>query len=140
MLTGKLIGWVFVFTAAMLNGCGSLLLKQSSKVTGDHFMAQLLSFWFIGGLACYGINVILFAKALKLLPVAIAYPVLAGTSLALISFVASIVFRERLAPVHWAGAVLVFFGIVLLTRPHPNPQPTADHAPAAQTAASASMD
>ena len=140
MLTGKLIGWILVLVAAVLNGCGSLLLKQSAKMSSDQLGAQLFSPWFIGGLACYGVNVILFGKALKALPVAIAYPVLAGTSLALISLAASFLFRERLAPVHWAGAVLIFFGIVLLTRPHPETRSATDHAPAVQTAASAPVD
>ena len=139
-MTGKLIGWVLVLVAAVLNGCGSLLLKQSAKVSGEQLGAQLFSPWFIGGLACYGINVILFGKALKALPVAIAYPVLAGTSLALISLVASILFRERLAAVHWTGAVLVFFGIVLLTRPHPDHHGPDENAPAAEAAAPASVD
>jgi multidrug transporter EmrE-like cation transporter len=140
MMTGKLIGWVLVLVAAVLNGCGSLLLKQSAKAAGESLGSQLFTPWFIGGLACYGINVILFGKALKALPVAIAYPVLAGTSLALISLAASILFRERLAAVHWTGAVLVFFGIVLLTRPHSEDHGPEETAPAAEAAAPASVD
>ena len=139
-MTGKFIGWILVFAAALLNGCGSLLLKQSARLSGEQLGAQLFSPWFIGGLACYGVNVILFGKALKALPVAIAYPVLAGTSLAVISLVATLLFRERLTVVHWTGAVLVFFGIVLLTRPHPASHGPDENAPVVEAAATASVD
>ncbi len=138
-MTGKLIGWGLVLIASVLNGSGSLLLKQSRlKATDDGLMGLLLNPWFIGGLACYGINVIFFAKALEKLPVSVAYPVLAGASLALITMVAAMVFHERMAPVHWGGAVFILIGIILITRPAPQPQPP--NAPAAETPASAPVD
>jgi small multidrug resistance pump len=109
-MTDKLIGWLLVLIASLLNGGGSLLLKQSRlKATEDGIMGLLFNPWFIGGLACYGINVIFFAKALEKLPVSVAYPVLAGTSLALITMVAATVFQERMAPIHWGGLHLCWY-------------------------------
>ncbi|MFT4692312.1 MAG: DMT family transporter [Verrucomicrobiia bacterium] len=138
-MTDKLIGWLLVLIASLLNGGGSLLLKQSRlKATEDGIMGLLFNPWFIGGLACYGINVIFFAKALEKLPVSVAYPVLAGTSLALITMVAATVFQERMAPIHWGGAVFIFVGILLITRPASQPQP--QNVPAPETPASASVD
>lgn len=142
-MTPRILGWTLVLVAAVLNGGGSLLLKQSRLKAAEMADASLggllFSPWFIGGLACYGINVILFAKALENLPVSVAYPVLAGSSLALISFVAAMLFHEKMAAVHWAGAVFIVIGIVLITRP--NPQSTQPpNATTAQTDPSASMD
>ena len=143
-MTPRIIGWVLVGIAALLNGCGSLLLKQSrikaAEMADQSLGGLLFSPWFIGGLVCYGINVILFAKALEKLPVSIAYPVLAGASLALISFVAAMLFHEKLVPVHWAGAVFILVGIILITRPNPHLQPKIESAPSAQTPTSPPVD
>lgn len=141
-MTPRILGWTLVLVAAVLNGGGSLLLKQSrlraAELADQSIAGLLFSPWFIGGLACYGINVILFAKALENLPVSVAYPVLAGASLALISFVAAMLFHEKMAAVHWAGAVFIVIGIVLITRPHP-PQSTSN-ATTAQTHPTSSVD
>jgi multidrug transporter EmrE-like cation transporter len=143
-MTPRLIGWTLVLVAAVLNGGGSLLLKQSrirAAELADHSIGGLLfSPWFLGGLACYGINVILFAKALEKLPVSVAYPVLAGASLALISFVAALLFHEKLATIHWVGAVIICIGIFLITRPNPHHQPKVESAPVTETPASPSVD
>ena len=143
-MTERLTGWALVFTAAILNGGGSLLLKQSrlkaAEIADQSFGGLLFSPWFIGGLACYGINVILFAKALEKLPVSVAYPVLAGASLALIGFVAALLFHEKLAAIHWAGATLILIGIILITRPNPKHQAKVDNAPTAQGPASPPVD
>jgi len=143
-MTPRITGWLLVAIAALLNGGGSLLLKQSrlraAELADSSLGGLLFSPWFIGGLACYGINVILFAKALEKLPVSVAYPVLAGASLAMISLVAAWLFHEKLAAVHWAGAVFILVGIILITRPNPQPQPKVESAPSAQTPASPSVD
>ena len=116
-MNDKMLGWSLVLLAAVLNGAGSLLLKQSRlKAADPGLLAQLLSPWFIGGLACYGINVILFARALDKLAVSLAYPVLAGASFVLISALAAWLFHERLNPMQWTGAVFIVVGIFLVAR------------------------
>lgn len=143
-MSERLTGWLFVFAAALLNGGGSLLLKQSrlkaAEIADQSLGGLLFSPWFIGGLACYGINVILFAKALEKLPVSVAYPVLAGASLALISLVAAMLFHEKLASIHWFGAALIVAGIILITRPHSNQPAKINHAPIAKTPTSPPVD
>ncbi len=118
-MNDRLIGWLLVLLAAVLNGAGSLLLKQSRlRVAPDTgLVAQLLSPWFLAGLACYGVNVILFARALDNLKVSLAYPVLAGASFVIISASAAWLFHERLGAVQWAGAVFILVGIFLVARP-----------------------
>lgn len=143
-MTPRILGWGLVLVAALLNGGGSLLLKQSrlkaAEMADQSLGGLLFSPWFIGGLACYGINVILFAKALEKLPVSVAYPVLAGASLALISFFAAMLFHEKLSAIHWGGVVFIFVGIILITRPNPHHQQKVDSAPSAQTATTPSVD
>jgi multidrug transporter EmrE-like cation transporter len=114
-MNDKLIGWLLILLAAVLNGAGSLLHKQSRLRAADPgLLAQLLSPWFLAGLVCYGVNVILFARALDQLRVSLAYPVLAGASFVIISARAAWVFHERLGPAQWAGAVLILVGIFLV--------------------------
>ncbi|NEO84357.1 MAG: EamA family transporter [Spirulina sp. SIO3F2] len=109
--------WLLVILAGLNNCLGSLLLKQSRLVATDNSLASLLfSPWFIGGLCVYGINVVLFAKALEKLPVSAAYPVLAGLGFALIAIAGNYFFEERLGLMQYIGMGVIFVGIILMTR------------------------
>lgn len=71
---------------------------------------------FVCGLALAGINTALFTTAMRQLPLATAYPIFAGASIALVTAVSAVVFKEALTPSGMAGAVLVVAGIALLSR------------------------
>jgi multidrug transporter EmrE-like cation transporter len=116
-MNAQWIAWSLVLLAGINSCIGNLLLKKSRLVATDGgLFALLLSPWFLGGLFFYGINVILFAKALERLPVSQAYPVLAGSGFALLVFSAAWIFGERLGPSQWAGMFAVLLGIYLLSR------------------------
>ena len=109
------VSWLLVLSAGVNSCIGNVLLKQSRLVAKDGGLVELMfSPWFLGGLAFYGINVILFAKALDHLPVSAAYPVLAGAGFALLGLASFWLFRERLGAVQVAGMVLIVVGIFLL--------------------------
>jgi multidrug transporter EmrE-like cation transporter len=83
----------------------------------DAGLVQLLfSPWFIGGLAFYAVNVVLFAKALDKLPVSAAYPVLAASGFAMLVFSAAFFFGEKLGVNQLLGLGAVLLGIWLLAR------------------------
>lgn len=116
-MNAQWIAWLMVLAAGVNSCIGNLLLKKSRLVATDAGLgAMLLSPWFIGGLFFYGVNVILFAKALERLPVSQAYPVLAGAGFALLVFSASWIFGERLGVSQWAGLFAIMLGIYLLSR------------------------
>ncbi len=117
-LTLHWTAWLLVLTAGINSCIGNLLLKKSRLVArGDEGLFDLLlSPWFIGGLLFYGINVILFAKALEKLPVSIAYPVLAGSGFAMLVLAAHWLFDEQMTVNHYIGLVAVVFGIFMLGR------------------------
>ncbi|WP_245262770.1 multidrug efflux SMR transporter [Ensifer sp. BR816] len=71
---------------------------------------------FIGGLAFYGVNVVLFAKALDSMEVSIAYPILAGSGFAMLIVASYCVFGEPFPPYKWIGLALVLVGIIFLAR------------------------
>ena len=68
------------------------------------------------GLAFGAANTFLFARAIKAVPLSVAYPVFTGASFAVITVAAAFVFHERLPPIHLVGIGLVITGIVLVTR------------------------
>lgn len=109
--------WSLVFVAAINTCIGSLLLKRSRlEATDPGLLSLLLSPWFISGLVFYGINVVLFAKALEKLPVSAAYPVLAGMGFGLIAIFSSWLFREHLGLSQWVGLSMILAGIIIASR------------------------
>ena len=101
-----------------MNSCiGNLLLKRSRLEIPDSSLSNLLfSPWFIGGLVFYGINVVLFAKALEKLPVSVAYPALAGFGFALLVVAAGWFFGERLGLNQYVGLGMILAGIIIMSR------------------------
>ena len=68
------------------------------------------------GLLLGAVNTFSFAAALRHINLAIAYPIFAGTSIALVVAMSASGFGEHLSRVHLAGAAFVVVGIALLTR------------------------
>jgi multidrug transporter EmrE-like cation transporter len=114
-MTSVQISWLMVLAAGVNSCIGNLLLKQSRLVAPDGgLVALLFSPWFIGGLAFYGISVILFAKALDNLPVSAGYPVLAAVGFVLLGLSSYWIFHERLGAMQIAGMALIVVGIFLV--------------------------
>ena len=109
-----LLSWTLLIVAGANSCIGNLLLKQSRRVAVDGGLWEMLfSPWFIGGCVFYGVNVILFAKAMDHLPVNIAYPVLAGANFALLAVSSAIIFGERLGWLQGLGVGMILAGIFL---------------------------
>jgi multidrug transporter EmrE-like cation transporter len=114
-INSKWFPWLLL-TGAGINTClGNLLLKQSRLVAKPGFWPMITSHWFILGLLFYGINVILFAKALDKIPVSVAYPVFAGLGFLFITFLSNIIFNENVNVYKIIGIVLIFGGIICLS-------------------------
>jgi multidrug transporter EmrE-like cation transporter len=100
---------------AGLNSClGNLSLKYSRTVAvpDADFFSKMLNGYFMVGLAFYGINVVLFAKALDNAAVSVAYPVLAGSGFAMLAVASAVVFGERLSAQQLAGLVSLIDSVV----------------------------
>ena len=109
--------WGFLILAAVNNCMGSLLLKKSRLVATDPgLLALLFSPWFLGGIMVYGVNVILFAKALEKLPISTAYPIFAGIGFSLIAIAGNVLFGERLEFHQLIGLATIFAGIIIMSR------------------------
>ena len=116
-MTINFTAWLYVFIAGINTCIGNLMLKQSRRVPHDSSLfSMLFSPWFIMGLVFFGMNVIIFTKALEKLPVSAAYPVLAGLGFCLLAICSSLIFKERLSLSQWSGVVLILAGIVIVSR------------------------
>lgn len=108
--------------AAGVNSCiGNMLLKWSrmSLPPDAGVVQQYLSLTFVGGLTFYGINVLLFAKALDNMQVSAAYPILAGSGFAFLALASYFMLGESFPPSKLAGLSFVLVGIYLLARTAP---------------------
>jgi multidrug transporter EmrE-like cation transporter len=99
------------------NSCiGNVLLKFSQRGLPQDagVLERFASLSFVGGLAFYVVNVLLFAKALESAPVSSAYPILAGSGFALLAVASYYAFGESLAPAKLAGIGVIMAGITIL--------------------------
>lgn len=118
IINSNWVTWSLVFFAAVNTCIGNLLLKRSRLDVSDPSLVSLIfSPWFIGGLVFYGINVVVFAKALDKLPVSSAYPVFAGIGFALIAIFSNLFFGERLSFSQLIGLATILAGIIIMSRP-----------------------
>jgi len=114
-MSNLLFAWLLVFLAGLNSTIGNLLLKKSREQEFLNFFDSLLNLWFFGGILFYIINVLLFVKALELLPVSQAYPVLAGFGFLLLTVSANVLLGESLNLNHYIGIAFIVFGIFLLS-------------------------
>lgn len=106
-----------VLAAGMSSCIGNILLKWSrtSLPADARLPDEFLSIGFIGGLAFYGINLVLYAKSLDYMEVSVAYPVLAGTGSAALAVASYYLFGEPFHLHKWVGLGLILAGIIFLT-------------------------
>ncbi|MDR1871934.1 MAG: EamA family transporter [Deltaproteobacteria bacterium] len=114
-LNAKWFPWLLLVGAGINTCLGNLLLKQSRLVAKPGFWPMITSYWFILGLFFYGINVILFAKALDKIPVSVAYPVFAALGFLFITFISNIIFKESITIYKTIGIILIIGGIICLS-------------------------
>lgn len=109
--------WALLGLSAIGTCAGNLLLKQASlAVSNPSLIAIVTSLWFIGAIACYIFDLILFTQALQQLPVSIAVPVVSGIRIATTAILAYGLFSERLTVNHLFGSSLIVAGIVIMSR------------------------
>ncbi len=112
----------FLILALLFNASANLLVKVSALRSpgarsglGAH-AASYLSVPFVAGVFLFGLNLLLYAQALKRIPISVAYPVMVSVGYLLILVVSFFAFGERLSLARYGGAVLVLAGVWLLVR------------------------
>ena len=122
----KLIVWSFLFIGVGLNAAAQLLLKGATRMAGPLVsdagriewpnataLLQTSPLW--GGLACYGVSLLLWLGALSRLPVSVAYPML-SVGYVVNAAAAAFLYGEALTIQKMIGIGLVSIGVIVLSR------------------------
>ncbi|KAM3106798.1 DMT family transporter [Phormidesmis sp. 146-33] len=109
--------WALLGLSAIGSCAGNLLLKQANLVLPNAgFLLLLTSPWFMGAIACYLFDLLLFTQALQQLPVSAAVPVVSGMRIAVTAILAMVLFREHLTFNQLFASSLITAGIVMMSR------------------------
>lgn len=119
------VSFALVLTGVLLNAAAQLLLKAGTNAIG-HFEFHLdnvlpvgmkVAFepHILGGLACYGISVVVWIMALSRVPVSIAYPML-SIGYIVNAIAAYYLFNEPLAGQKLLGIAFIVVGVWLVAR------------------------
>ncbi|MBI5785244.1 MAG: EamA family transporter [Rhodocyclales bacterium] len=119
------VSFALVLTGVLLNAAAQLLLKAGTNAIG-HFEFHLdnvlpvgmkiaLEPHILGGLACYGISVVVWIMALSRVPVSIAYPML-SIGYIVNAIAAYYLFNEPLAGQKLLGIGFIVIGVWLVAR------------------------
>jgi multidrug transporter EmrE-like cation transporter len=119
------VSFALVLTGVLLNAAAQLLLKAGTNAVG-HFEFHLdnvlpvgmkIAFepHILGGLACYGISVVVWIMALSRVPVSIAYPML-SIGYVVNAIAAFYLFNEPLAGQKLLGIGFIVVGVWLVAR------------------------
>jgi multidrug transporter EmrE-like cation transporter len=102
-------GWFPLLATILCSGGGNILANLSHSLAGHRRLAALLA-----AMAAQGLGLLFYTAALTGLPLAIAYPILVGGSMMVVTGTAALFFRERIGGRAIAGIALIVIGIVLL--------------------------
>lgn len=119
------VSFALVLTGVLLNAAAQLLLKAGTNAIG-HFEFHLdnvlpvgmkIAFepHILGGLACYGISVVVWIMALSRVPVSVAYPML-SIGYIVNAVAAYYLFNEPLAGQKLLGIAFIVVGVWLVAR------------------------
>ena len=109
------VAWIWLALTIVSSSVGNVLMKYASQGAGSG-LSVYFSFPFLFGGFLFGGGLLCYMKALESLPLAVAYPTVVGSSLVFISTCSIVFFDERLSTGHIIGVLLIFAGLLLLTR------------------------
>lgn len=104
-----MISWLALVVTIVCSTGGNTLANWSHAFGGNRRWLVLIT-----AMGVHGFGLLCFSVALTGIPLAIAYPVLIGGSVACVSLLAVALFGERLSARHLAGLTLIIGGMLLL--------------------------
>jgi len=122
----NLTTFAFIISGVILNACAQLLLKAGTNAIGGAIHLTM-SNWFqvfikvvtqlpiLGGLACYGVSLVVWIIGLSRTDVTIAYPML-SLGYVVSAFGAWMFLSEAVSPQRLVAIGVIVIGVVLLAR------------------------
>ena len=121
----NLSGFSFLITGVLLNAIAQLLLKAGTNTLGvitltptnwtGEFGRMATEPHFIGGVACYGISLIVWIIGLSRVPVTMAYPML-SLGYVVNAIAAYYLLGESVSASRWLGIGFIVVGVWLVAR------------------------
>jgi multidrug transporter EmrE-like cation transporter len=108
--------WVMLAFSILCNVAGNLLIKQFSTTTEPRGLWDYAALPFALGIAAFGTGVFFYGRALRDIPIVLAYPIQVGACIVVIALFAVTLFGERVGAREAIGIALVAAGIALLAR------------------------
>lgn len=109
--------WVLLLLSAIGTCAGNLLLKQANlALSSPGLLPIVTSPWFLGAIACYILDLVLFTQALHYLPVSEAVPVVSGIRITATVILAYFLFGEHLSLSQILASSLITIGIIIMSR------------------------
>jgi multidrug transporter EmrE-like cation transporter len=112
----SMTGWLMLLGSIALNSVGNLLIKRFSATTEIRGLWDYVTLSFVLGMAAFGLGVVLYGRALKDIPIVLAYPIQVGTCVLVIGLFAVAMFGEKFSLQHFLGVLLIIAGIAVLAR------------------------
>lgn len=106
--------WWWLTAAIVCNNAGNALVKAASHGT-DGGLGIFTTPDFVAGAGLFALGFVTYARALAVLPLALAYSTLIATSILAASLTGSLAFDEALGPRQILGLLLVVAGLLALT-------------------------
>ena len=124
-MTMTATAFAFLFTGVLLNACAQLLLKAGTNVLGvisltrDDWWGTLWRMgtqgYFVAGVACYMISLVVWIMGLSRVPVSIAYPML-SLGYVINAVAAYYLFGESVTMTRWLGIGCIVLGVWLVAK------------------------
>jgi len=111
-----MIAWGMLAVSILFNVAGNLLVKKFSATTDIRSIWDYLAVPFVLGIGAFGLGVIFYGRALRDIPIVMAYPIQVGACILVIALFAVLMFGERIGPPDLLGIALIVGGIALLSR------------------------
>ena len=109
--------WTVLALSAAGTCAGNLLLKQTNlTLSNPTLLDTVTSPWFLGAIACYLFDLMLFTQSLQHLPVSTVVPVVSGMRIAATAILAYVFFGEHLTLNHLFASGVIVAGIIIMSR------------------------
>ena len=109
--------WTMLALSAAGTCAGNLLLKQANlTLSNPTLLDTVTSPWFLGAIACYLFDLMLFTQSLQHLPVSTVVPVVSGMRIVATAILAYVFFGEHLTLNHLFASGAIVAGIIIMSR------------------------
>ncbi|MBO4711286.1 small multidrug resistance protein [bacterium] len=113
---------IFLILAIVFNAGANILMKagvmaEPVKLSDGiipFILSYITNFKLMSGIACFGIALVFYTKALEKFNLSIAYPMMTSCGLIIVTLWSLFMFHERLSAVQFGGLFMIIGGIWLL--------------------------